>query len=78
LAVFTFIGAAIANELLQLNLTWLGIAQFLGQGLHRYAAETIAFGLGLELGAFSHYTADWWVSSRKQRRKQQSKTKRKR
>jgi uncharacterized metal-binding protein len=42
-----------------------GISQF----LRRYLTEAIAPCIGLELGAFSHYTADWLVSSHKRRKK---------
>jgi uncharacterized metal-binding protein len=67
-----FAGVAIANEFLQMNLTWMDLWRMMGQWLSRYRIEVVGFGIGLELGAFSHYTADWLVSSwKRQKRKRQ-------
>jgi uncharacterized metal-binding protein len=68
-----FAGVAIANELLQMNLTWGGLGQFIGQWLWFYRVEVIAFCIGLEVGSFSHYTADWIVSSLKRMRRKKEK-----
>ncbi|MBW4516011.1 MAG: metal-binding protein [Timaviella obliquedivisa GSE-PSE-MK23-08B] len=64
-----FLGIALSNELFQIGWTWAAIGQGIGQFLQRYLAEAIALCIGLELGAFSHYTADWLVSSHKRRKK---------
>lgn len=61
----SFASVTIANEMWQLGLTWQDIMALLQGGLYRYRAEWIALLIGLELGALSHYTADWTVSSYK-------------
>jgi uncharacterized metal-binding protein len=72
LAWLGFLGcaaAAIANELWQLGWTWEEIGQVVKRSLWHYRVEAIAFAVGLELGAFSHYTADWSVSTYKRKSK---------
>lgn len=71
LGILGFASVAIANELWQIGWTWDEIGRVLGQSLWHYRKEAIAFVMGLELGAFSHYTADWFVSSQKRRKKKQ-------
>lgn len=60
-----FAGLALANELWQLGWTWEDIGSVIWRSLWQHRVEAIAFVVGLELGAFSHYTADWLVSSHK-------------
>lgn len=61
---------AIVNELGRLGWTWGDIAQVFSEWLLRYKDEIFTFGVGLELGAFSHYTADWLVSTHKRVQRQ--------
>ncbi|MBE9177218.1 metal-binding protein [Oculatella sp. LEGE 06141] len=61
----SFVGVAIANEIGQLGLTWSEFVERVRNGLQHHQAEWIALLIGLELGALSHYTADWTVSSYK-------------
>lgn len=60
--VFSLVGVAAVNEIGQFGLSWTGVGQFWSMLLHRFQVEAIALFTGLELGAFSHYTADWLVS----------------
>ncbi len=69
LGVAGFLGIALLNELFQIGWTWGAMGREINQFLRRYLAEAIALCIGLELGAFSHYTADWLVSSHKRRKK---------
>jgi uncharacterized metal-binding protein len=73
LGLFGFASAAVCNELGQFGWTWDEIGSGLGRSLWQYRVETIAFVIGLEVGAFSHYTADWLVSAQKRKRKQKKK-----
>lgn len=73
LGVFSFVAVAIANELWRFGWTWDEIGGVISQAVWRYRQEAIAFAVGLELGAFNHYTADWLVSGWKQRRRQKKK-----
>ena len=60
---------ALMNELWHLGWTWGDIGQGMKQMLWRHQPEAIGFIVGLELGAFSHYTADWGVSTYKRYKK---------
>jgi uncharacterized metal-binding protein len=73
LGLFSFVGVAIANELWQLGWTWDQIGSVMSQTLWQHRSAAIAFVVGLELGAFSHYTADWLVSGWKRQRKKKKK-----
>ena len=68
-----FAGLTLINELWQLGWTWDQIGEVIERSLWQYQVETIAFVVGLELGAFSHYTADWLVSSHKRSKKGKAK-----
>ncbi|MEB3314295.1 MAG: metal-binding protein [Cyanobacteriota bacterium] len=61
---------ALANEIFQLGLTWNDISQLISHSLQRHQAIWWAIGIGLELGALSHYLADWVVSTSRRVRKQ--------
>jgi uncharacterized metal-binding protein len=63
------LGIALVNELFNVGWTWGGMGRGTGLFLQRYFAEGVALCVGLEFGAFSHYTADWLVSSYKRRKK---------
>jgi uncharacterized metal-binding protein len=65
LSIFSLVGVATVNELGQLGLSWIEIGNFWSQLFQHYQREAIMLFLGLELGAFSHYTADWFVSTKK-------------
>ncbi|NJO41182.1 MAG: metal-binding protein [Cyanobacteria bacterium CRU_2_1] len=61
-------GIAIANEIGHLGWSWDEIGEFLRRSLQQYGKEAIGLCVGLELGAFSHYIADWSVSTHKRRK----------
>jgi uncharacterized metal-binding protein len=61
---------AIMNEIGQFGWTWGDLGQQLRQGLWQHRLEAIGFAIGLEMGAFSHYTADWSLSTYKRYKKQ--------
>ncbi len=73
-----FASLTLANELWQLGWTWDQIGEVIGRSLWQSRVEAIAFVVGLELGAFSHYTADWLVSSYKRSKNGKAKKKIKR
>jgi uncharacterized metal-binding protein len=66
LGLIGFVSLTIANELLQLGWTWEEIAGVMRRSLHHYWLYWIALAVGLELGALSHYLADWGISTHKQ------------
>ncbi|HEY9625922.1 MAG TPA: metal-binding protein [Coleofasciculaceae cyanobacterium] len=68
-----FASLALANEFWQLGWTWDEIGRVIQRSLWQNRLEAIAFVIGLELGAFSHYTADWLVSSHKRKKKKRAK-----
>jgi uncharacterized metal-binding protein len=68
MGMFSLVGVAAVNEIGQFGLSWMGIGQFWGFLLQRFRYEAILLFIGLELGAFSHYTADWIVSHSKRGR----------
>jgi uncharacterized metal-binding protein len=65
IGIFSLVGVATVNEIGQFGLSWVGVGDFWSQLFQRYQQEAMALFVGLELGAFSHYTADWLVSTRK-------------
>ncbi|WP_088890831.1 metal-binding protein [Leptolyngbya ohadii] len=69
LALFGLGLIAIVNELWQMGWTWGQIGQVMQQGIVGYRWELLGFAIGLEVGAFSHYTADWSLSTYKQVKK---------
>jgi uncharacterized metal-binding protein len=70
LAIVSFLGLTLLNELVQVGWRWDDIFALMGRLLHRYRQEWIVLIVGLELGAFSHYLADWLVSTFKRVKKQ--------
>jgi uncharacterized metal-binding protein len=68
LLMFGFFSLAIANEVGELGWTWGDVFGVLGRSLHTYRYQWLAIALGLELGAFSHYIADWIVSKTKKKK----------
>jgi uncharacterized metal-binding protein len=73
---FSLVAVATVNEIGQLGLSWLGIGQFWQQLLQSYRQEAVALFVGLEVGAFSHYTIDWLVSTIKRGRSRGGQTSR--
>ncbi|MEM6255127.1 MAG: metal-binding protein [Cyanobacteria bacterium P01_D01_bin.156] len=71
IALFTIIGIVAINHFWQAQLSWSLLEPVLIQLALRYWPIGLAILVGLELGALSHYTSDWLVSSfkRQQRRK---------
>lgn len=67
LGIISFVGLAAVNEMGQLGLTWADIRGLLNRSIQQYQPEWLTFALGLELGALSHYVADWSVSRYKRR-----------
>ena len=62
----SFFGLALLNQIWQLGWTWGDIGGVMGRSLQKHAWAWLTFCGGLELGALSHYTADYVVSSSKQ------------
>lgn len=58
-------GVAIVNQSARMGWTWDEIGQVTWDWVWHYRVELLAVAVGLEIGAFSHYTADWLVSSYK-------------
>lgn len=63
--MLSLLGLAVFNQLVQTGWTWDQIFQVLGRSLRMHWASWLAVGVGLELGAFSHYVSDWGVSTYK-------------
>ncbi|GAB4143435.1 MAG: metal-binding protein [Cyanobacteria bacterium J069] len=63
--VASFFGLALLNEIWRLGWTWGEIGGVMGRSLQTHAWAWLTFCAGLELGALSHYIADYVVSSRK-------------
>jgi Uncharacterized metal-binding protein len=61
----SFFGLALLNQIWQLGWTWGDIGGVIGRSLQTHAWAWLTFCGGLELGALSHYTADYLVSSSK-------------
>lgn len=59
-------GLTIANEMGQFGWTWAEIGSRLGRSVQTYQVQWLMVGVGLEVGAFSHYITDWSVSTYKQ------------
>lgn len=70
LLIACFFGLTLVNELGQLGWRWEDVFAIMERSLRQYAREWLALVAGLELGAFSHYLADWLVSTYKRVRKQ--------
>ncbi|PSB16669.1 metal-binding protein [filamentous cyanobacterium CCP2] len=78
LGIFSLVGVAVINEIGQIGWGWDELGQFWAEQFYRYRRELFALFIGLELGAFSHYTADWLVSGYKRsKRKKKGKPVRK-
>lgn len=59
------VGLTLINEIFQVGWSWGEIADVFWRSLHRYRYQAFAVLVGLELGACSHYIADWLVSTHK-------------
>jgi uncharacterized metal-binding protein len=73
MALATFLVMAALNDWLQVGFTWSQVEVVVMRLWRSYQAEAIALFIGLEFGAFSHYTADWLVSSLKQKQPRRKK-----
>ena len=60
---------ALVNEVFQIGWTWHDMTTIVGRSLHNHRSAWIAVGIGLEVGALSHYLADWGVSTNKRIRR---------
>lgn len=60
---------AIANELFQLGWTWQDMVGLVSRSLQHHQVVWVAIAIGLEVGALSHYVADWGVSTVKRVRR---------
>jgi len=56
---------AILNEVWHMGWTWDDQVAVMERSLTQYRIEWLAAGVGLELGALSHYLADWGLSTYK-------------
>ncbi|GAB4373981.1 MAG: metal-binding protein [Elainellaceae cyanobacterium] len=63
--LLSLLSIAAINEIGQFSWSWSQIGNLWAQPLQHYRLQAIALCIGLELGAFSHYSADWLVSSYK-------------
>jgi uncharacterized metal-binding protein len=61
----TLMGLTLLNEMLGFGWSWSDIGSVFWRSLRQHQPQAIAVLVGLELGAFSHYVADWLVSTRK-------------
>lgn len=59
------VGLTLINEVFQVGWSWGEIGDVFWRSLHRYRYQALAVLVGLELGASSHYLADWLVSTHK-------------
>lgn len=80
LSVWTLIGVLIVLEISNTgghtDVTWAELKQSILEIFSGYWRFWVAIAIGLELGAMSHYTADWWVSaSHRKRRRSKPKSK---
>lgn len=62
-ALASLVMVDLLNAMERTALTWGDLGNGLAWGLRRYWQEWLAFLVGLELGALSHYSSDWLVSS---------------
>jgi uncharacterized metal-binding protein len=77
LGLVSLVSVAAVNEMVQIGWSWNQLGQFWLRQFYRYRQEMLALFVGLELGAFSHYTADWLVSGYKKRKGKRAKRKKK-
>lgn len=79
LGVWLGLGGLLVLELLnglgQTQMTWGEVGAGLGRSFRQYGWEWLALLVGLELGALSHYSSDWLVSSVKREARKYKKQK---
>ncbi|MBF2089654.1 MAG: metal-binding protein [Synechococcales cyanobacterium K44_A2020_017] len=56
---------ALANQLGEFGWTWADLGLLTQRSLQQWLIELLALGVGLEVGAMSHYGADWLTSTYK-------------
>jgi uncharacterized metal-binding protein len=70
LGTIGLVAVAAANEIWQLGWTRAEIVAIVRRSIQQHYLSGLALALGLELGALSHYIADWGVSTCKRYRTQ--------
>ncbi|NEQ44938.1 MAG: metal-binding protein [Leptolyngbya sp. SIOISBB] len=63
----------ISNTVGHTTVTWNDLGQTIGQVFTDYWRVWVAIAIGIELGAMSHYTADWLVSGWKREQRKTAK-----
>ncbi|MGF1496407.1 MAG: metal-binding protein [Elainellaceae cyanobacterium] len=69
LLLVVLVSLSLVNEAFQLSWTWDDMGRMVGQSLATHRSVVWMLVIGLELGALSHYLADWSVSTYKRVRK---------
>lgn len=59
----SFAALALVNEMFNIGWTWQDIGYQIERSIEQHGSLWIALLIGLELGAMSHYVADWSVST---------------
>jgi uncharacterized metal-binding protein len=75
LGIASLIVLATLNQAGQIGWTWAEIHQIVGRSLQQHSSQWLALAIGLELGALSHYAADWLVSTYKRSKSRTGKAK---
>ncbi len=75
LSLAGLVALALLNEVAQLGWTWAEVGDVFWRSLQQYRWQWLSLAIGLELGACSHYMADWLVSTYKRRTKKRRRTK---
>jgi len=65
LGIASLMVLAALNQAGQMGWTWTEIHQIVQRSLQQHSSQWLALAIGLELGALSHYAADWLVSTHK-------------
>lgn len=68
LGISSLVAIALCNQVWQLGWTWNQIGEIVGRSLTQHKLAWLMLAIGLELGALSHYVADWLVSGYKRRK----------
>ncbi|MGG6297148.1 metal-binding protein [Leptolyngbya sp. AN02str] len=63
LALLSLLLLGLMNQIWQLGWTWGDIAGVMGRSLSQHRNDWLSLVLGVELGALSHYGADWSTST---------------
>jgi uncharacterized metal-binding protein len=74
LALMAIVAVDVLNSLEKTALTWGDLSRGVGFSIRTYWPYWLALLIGLELGACSHYTADWLTSQNKSTKRKRTKT----